>query len=115
MTAITRSLWTKNNSLRLSNIGIAAIAIIVSMFVLVDPAFAFGAFAEQVNDRTTEAYNAAQSILYVAAILALIIGVAPMLWGQVKVKWIVSCLVAAIIFAFIPTLIQTIGNQSAVA
>jgi len=105
MTAITRSLGTNINWGRMAIIGLAILA---SMLALVEPAYAFGDFANKVEGKTTEAWGAAQTILYAAAVLALIIGIAPMLWGQVKVKWIVSCLCAAILFAFIPSLISGI-------
>lgn len=83
---------------------------IAAMMALVEPAFAqgsgaFGTFQDKVVGRTNEAFEVGKMILYAAAALALLIGVAPMLWGQVKVKWIVSCLVAAAVFALIPTLI----------
>lgn len=87
-------------------------AMIASIVFLVEPAMAFTEFGERVNTQTEAATATATSILYIAAILALIIGVAPMLWGQVKVKWIVSSIVAAIIFGLIPTLIDGITSTA---
>ena len=105
MTAMTRSLGTDLNWGRV----IAFCVIFIgAALTLVEPAFAFSDFSSKVVGKTEEASTAATVILYAAAILALIIGVAPMLWGQVKVKWIVSCLVAAIVFGMIPTLISGI-------
>ncbi len=75
-------------------LAIAAIIIVA----LAEPAYAFASFQSKVEGKTTEATGVAVYILNAAAILALIIGIAPMLWGQIKVKWIVSCLCAAVLF-----------------
>lgn len=61
----------------------------------------FTEFESKVKTNTTEATRVAQSILWAAAVLALLVGIAPMLWGQIKVKWIVSCLVAATLFGLV--------------
>jgi len=110
MSAIARSYVTEFNWGR--TFAYAAF-FVVALMALMEPAFAqstggsgaFGAFQGKVVARTNEAFETGKFILYAAAGLALLIGVAPMLWGQVKVKWIVSCLCAAAIFALIPTLI----------
>ncbi|WP_298843388.1 hypothetical protein [uncultured Salinicola sp.] len=86
---------------------------VIALMALVEPAFAQGAFGDlqsTVVDRTNEAFETGRTILYAAAALALIIGIAPMLWGQVKVKWIVSCLVAAVLFAIVPTIITAFAG-----
>jgi len=70
------------------------------------PAFAFDEVATQVQQETCSAYNAGKHILITASVLALIIGLAPMLWGQVKTKWIVSCLIAASAFSLIAPIIN---------
>jgi len=86
---------------------------VIALMALVEPAFAQGAFGEletKIVGRTEEAFETGRKILYAAAVLALIIGIAPMLWGQVKVKWIVSCLVAAVLFAIVPTIITAFAG-----
>ena len=76
-----------------------AFAFVVIMSVLtISPAFAFGEFESKITEKTSEATDVGVTILQVAAVLYLIVGLAPMLWGQVKVKWIVSCLCACVLF-----------------
>jgi len=91
---------------------------VIAFFALIDPAFAqngaFGEFEDRITSQTTAATRVATNILYVAAGLALLIGVAPMLWGQVKVKWIVTCLAAAVVFALIPIMINAFAGQNVV-
>lgn len=81
---------------------------------MVDPAFAqssaFGTFQDSITEKTTEATGVATTILGVAAILALIIGIAPMLWGQIKVKWIISCLCAAALFGLAGPVINAFAS-----
>lgn len=89
---------------------------VIATFAFVDPAFAaFGQFESEITQRTNEARGVATTILYAAAALSLLIGVAPMLWGQVKVKWIVTCLTAAVVFALIPLAINAFSNNASQA
>ncbi len=94
----------------------ARIAVFAALFTLmlmlmIEPAFAnsgagaFTDFSGKVKARTDDAFSAGKTILYAAAGLALLIGIAPMIWGQVKVKWIVSCLCAAALFGLAPVAI----------
>lgn len=78
---------------------------VITLLMLVEPAFAFEKFENTVTDQTENAVRTATNILYVAAGLALIVGIAPMLWGQIKVKWMVSSCIAAVLFGLAPTII----------
>lgn len=110
MLAYARSTATEFNWGRL--FAFAAL-FIVALFAMVEPAFAqdaFGTFEDRVSGQARSAFNTGKTILYVGAAVSLLVGVAPMLWGQVKVKWIVSCLVAAVVFALVPTLIDAFAG-----
>ncbi|MAM40847.1 MAG: hypothetical protein CL949_20610 [Erythrobacter sp.] len=94
---------------------IAFIAIFaIFALLMVEPAFAqsgaFSTFENSITTKTTEATGVATTILGVAAILALIIGIAPMLWGQIKVKWIISCLCAAALFGLAGPVINAFAS-----
>ena len=107
MLATARS---KVTDINLTRIVMLAALFAVAMFIFVEPAMAFDTFQTKVTTQTKAATSAAKGILYAAAVLALIIGIVPMLWGQVKVKWIVSCLVAAVLFAIVPTIITAFAG-----
>lgn len=93
----------------------AALAL-AAFFLMTEPAWAaFGQFQNQITAQTNRARGVATTILYAAAALSLLIGVAPMLWGQVKVKWIVTCLTAAVVFALIPLAINAFSNNASQA
>ena len=94
-------------------------AILTVFILLANPALAqsnnnaFGDLQNTLTTQTCNAFETGQTILYVAAVVALLVGVAPMLWGQVKVKWLVSCLVATVLFAIIPTVINAFSGNNA--
>jgi len=44
------------------------------------------------------AMHAMASIMYVGSILSLMTGVLPMLWGQVRVKWLITALMSCVMF-----------------
>jgi hypothetical protein len=96
-------------------LAIFAALFIAAIVITIEPAHAaFNTFSNRITTQTTAATQVAQRVLYFAAGLSLLIGVAPMLWGQVKVKWIVTCLVAAVVFALIPTLINAFAGGNVV-
>jgi len=71
--------------------------------LLVEPAYAQGDQAwtsvqSTLTTQTGKAIGVARTVLITGAVLSLIVGLAPMLWGQVKVKWIVTALVACVLF-----------------
>jgi len=74
-------------------------------FLIAEPAFAFDAAANEIIKQTCAAFKVAKNVLITAAVLAVIIGLAPMLWGQVKVKWVVSALVACTLFGVVPSIV----------
>lgn len=88
----------------------AIIASVVAVLVLAEPACAFSEASKTIVSKTNEATAVAQKILITAAVLALLIGLAPMLWGQVKVKWIVSSLVMCIVVGLVPLLVQAFSS-----
>jgi hypothetical protein len=101
MPTLARSNWADVNWAR----ALVFAALLVLAFALAEPAYAFSQFESTVTSRTTEALGVATNILYVAAGLALLVGIAPMLWGQIKVKWMVSSCIAAVLFGLAPTII----------
>lgn len=82
----------------------AFVTVLSTMFAT--PAFAFGEFESKITDKTSEATDVGIKILQVAAVLSLIVGLAPMLWGQVKVKWLVSCLCACVLFGLASVMVN---------
>jgi len=50
--------------------------------------------------------HAMASIMYVGAILSLMTGVLPMLWGQVKVKWVITALMTCVMFGLIALMLN---------
>jgi hypothetical protein len=97
---------------KLAKYGIDAQTVRIGMAVLlvaaisyVGPTWAFDAAASTIASQTCRAFNAARTVLITAAVLSLVVGLAPMLWGQVKVKWIISCLVVCVLFGLVPTIV----------
>jgi hypothetical protein len=79
-------------------------------FVIAQPAWAFDAAANVVIQQTCAAFRVAKNVLITAAVLAVIVGLAPMLWGQVKVKWVVSALVASTLFGLVPSMVLAFAS-----
>ena len=79
-----------------------ALALVIGFgMLMMEPAFAAGAFdtvQDKLTEQTGKATGVARTVLLTGAVLSLIVGLAPMLWGQVKVKWIVTALVACVLF-----------------
>ncbi len=78
-------------------------------FASVDPAYAGGAFGEfqgRITERTSNAAGVMRTILFAAAVVSLLVGAAPMLWGQVKVKWMITALCACVVFGVIGSLVN---------
>lgn len=69
-------------------------------------AFAFDQAASQITSQVCEIFQVAKKVLITSAVLAVLVGLAPMLWGQVKVKWIISSLVATTLFGAVPTIVS---------
>lgn len=101
---------TRIDSKRL--VAFAAVSLLV-LGLQTDPAFAFDSAASQITTQICNAYSAAKTVLVTAAVLALIIGLAPMLWGQVKVKWIISALVGSMMFGLTSTIVAAFAQGSA--
>lgn len=74
-----------------------ALVTVIGM-MMVEPAHAFDTLQSKITSQTSKATDVAQKILLVAAVLAIVIGLAPMLWGQIKVKWLVTSLCACVLF-----------------
>lgn len=95
-----------------------ALALIVGFgMLMMEPAFASGggAFTTVQNKLTTQTGNAigvARTVLLTGAVLSLIVGLAPMLWGQVKVKWIVTALVACVLFGISALMVTAFSGSS---
>lgn len=99
---------TRTNGTRLAA-GVAAVVVCVAFTVspaLAQSTSSFNDVANTIKSPTCSAFTAARIVLTTAAVLAVIIGLAPMLWGQVKVKWVVSSLVVCVLFTVMPTLIS---------
>jgi hypothetical protein len=69
-------------------------------------AFAFDAAASAITTQVCEIFQVAKKVLITSAVLAVLVGLAPMLWGQIKVKWIISSLVATVFFGAVPTIVS---------
>jgi hypothetical protein len=89
---------------------VAVITLAVAYVATLGPAYAFDAAAGKISDAACDAFNAAKTVLITAAVLALIVGLAPMLWGQVKVKWIISCLVACVLFGQVGAIVAAFAS-----
>lgn len=88
------------------------IAAVVGMFTMlsVEPAFAFEGLATNIVGKATEVADAVKKILFAAAVVSVLAGAAPMLWGEVKVKWIVSALAACAVISMMGTLVNAFVN-----
>lgn len=98
----------------LASIAVYSLVFLVAvMFIDVHGAWAaYDQFRDQMGNATCEAFGAGKKILYAAAALALLIGLAPLLWGEIKGKWIVSCVVFAIVLPLIPTVVSGFTGQA---
>lgn len=88
--------------------------------LFIEPAYAQGgdAFASvqgTVTTQTGRAIGVARTVLVTGAVLSLIVGLAPMLWGQVKVKWIVTALVACVLFGLSALMVNAFAGSAPVA
>lgn len=81
--------------------------------VMAEPAYAdaFSTFEGKITTQTGKAAGVAKTILLTGAVLSLIVGLAPMLWGQVKVKWIVSALAACVLFGLSALMIEAFAGE----
>lgn len=89
-------------------VGAFAAISVLAIALQTEPAYAFD--PSPIVSKICDAYNAAKTILVTAAVLALIIGMAPMLWGQVKVKWIISALVGSMCFGLTSTIVAAFAG-----
>lgn len=87
-----------------------AVGVALGAMLMAEPALAFSDAGKTIVDKTNEAITVAKKVLVTAAVLALIIGLAPMLWGQVKVKWIISSLVACVLFGLTGEIVQAFSS-----
>ena len=85
---------------------VAVMSVFITSPVYAQSNNAFSDFQSKVTSKTTEAYNVGIAILQVAAVLALVIGIAPMLWGQFKAKWVISCLCACALFGMASMIVR---------
>ncbi|MFZ3481924.1 hypothetical protein [Sphingomonas sp. 3-13AW] len=82
-------------------------------FIQAEPAYAaFGQFEERITSRTSSAAGVTRTILFAAAVVSLLVGAAPMLWGQVKVKWMITALCACVVFGVIGSLVNAFTGDS---
>jgi hypothetical protein len=84
----------------------------VGVFTLVSiqPAFAFADLADNIVGKATEVSGVIKKILFAAAVVSVLAGAAPMLWGEVKVKWIVSALAACVVISLMGGLVNAFVN-----
>ena len=89
-----------------------AIGTAAAVMALASPAYAdgFKEAGDKIITQTKAATAVAQKVLITAAVLSLIVGLAPMLWGQVKVKWIISALCACVLFGLAGTMISAFAS-----
>ena len=80
----------------------------VLLFLLVgtEPAFAFGALADNIVGKATEVAGAIKIILFAAAVVSVLAGAAPMLWGEVKLKWMIGALAACTVISLMDALVN---------
>jgi hypothetical protein len=81
---------------------------VVAVFTMmtVEPAFAFAALASDIVGKAGEVARAFRVILFAAAVISVLAGAAPMLWGEVRVKWMVSALAACAVIAMMGSLVN---------
>ncbi len=81
---------------------------VVGFFTMlsIEPAFAFADLASNIVGKAEDVANAFKMILFAAAVLSVLAGAAPMLWGEVRVKWIVSALAACVVISMMGTLVN---------
>lgn len=93
-----------------------ALALVLTFgMVMVEPAYAgdaFGTFQTKITGQTAKASGVAKTVLITAAVLSLIVGLAPMLWGQVKVKWIVTALCACVLFGLAGIMVSAFSGET---
>jgi len=86
--------------------------------VMSEPAFAqgggdaFSTFQDHVTTQTGKAVGVARTVLLVAAVLSLICAFAPMLWGQIKTKWIITSLLACVLFGLSALAVSAFAGES---
>lgn len=92
---------------------------LILSILYIEPAFAqatggdaFGTFESKITEQTTAIYGVIKNILYVAAGVALLVGVAPMLWGQVKVKWMVTGVSACVLFGLVGFIVNAFSGTT---
>lgn len=107
MQAALRSKWTNINWGRMCAV---LLVIVLATLWLTEPAFAFDQFESRVTDQTKAATGVGQTILRWAAVLALLVGLAPMLWGQFKAKWVISCCVGAVLIFLVGEVITAFAG-----
>lgn len=85
---------------------------VVGTFVLLStqPAYAFDNLATNIVGKANDVAQAIKMILFAAAVVSVLAGAAPMLWGEVKVKWIVSALAACVVISMMGTLVNAFVN-----
>lgn len=101
---------------------VMALAMVLGLGLLMaQPAYAqtgssaFSAFQTTVTQQTASAIGVARTVLITGAVLSLIVGLAPMLWGQVKVKWIITALCACVLFGLSAIMVSAFSGSSPTA
>jgi len=78
-----------------------------------EPAYAaFTTFQGRITDRSRDAAGVMRTILFAMAVISLLVGAAPMLWGQVKVKWMITALCACVVFGVIGSLVNAFTGDT---
>lgn len=87
---------------------VAMFVVTVTAFTLmsVEPAFAFNELATNIVGKANDVAGAIKAILFAAAVVAVMAGAAPMLWGEVKVRWMVSALAACAVISMMGLLVN---------
>lgn len=84
--------------------------VVAFTLVSVEPAFAFADLATNLVDKAKQLAEVIKKILFAAAVVSMLAGAAPMLWGEVKVKWMVSALAACAVISMMATLVNAFVN-----
>lgn len=95
--------------------GLLALALVVGFgMLMMEPAYADAWTTAQgtLTSQTGKAIGVARTVLITGAVLSLIVGLAPMLWGQVKVKWIVTALVACVLFGISALMVNAFSGSA---